>query len=348
MEVTPQIEPTQWAFPVVESSQVSEVRRRGAALARRLDFDETRAGALAIVVTEIGNNLAKHAQQGQIVLRALQGGDGNGVEVMSLDRGPGIRDLAESLRDGYSTSGTPGTGLGAIRRQADQFDLHSVQGRGTALVARIWAHDRPMRRATLPATPAFAVGAVCLPIHGEEAPGDAWQVFPAGSGTRFLVVDGVGHGRAAAEAAATAIGVAEGAGDWPLAELTVRLHEALRSGRGAVAAIAEIAADGTGIRFAGVGNVSAVIWSVGRPQNMVSMNGTLGHGTIRAREFSYGWPEESLLVLHSDGLGTRWSIDDYPGLSVKDPSLVAGVLYRDFARGRDDVTVLVARRSKPA
>jgi hypothetical protein len=111
-----------------------------------------------------------------------------------------------------------------------------------------------------------------------------------------------------------------------------------------VAAVAEIDATADTIRFAGVGNISGVLWSAVRPQNMVSMNGSLGHGTVRVREFSYAWPPDALLILHSDGLGTRWSLDQYPGLTAKHPAIVAGVLYRDFTRGRDDVTVLVVRR----
>jgi hypothetical protein len=97
-----------------------------------------------------------------------------------------------------------------------------------------------------------------------------------------------------------------------------------------------------------VGNISASVWSSGGSQRLVSMNGTLGHAVSSVREFSYPWPAEGLLVLHSDGLQTRWSLDDYPGLITRDPALVAGVLYRDWARGRDDVTVMVARARKDA
>ena len=75
---------------------------------------------------------------------------------------------------------------------------------------------------------------------------------------------------------------------------------------------------------------------------MVSYNGTVGHEVRKIREFTYLWPKGGLLVMHSDGLGTQWRLDRYPGLIARHPSLIAGVLYRDFNRGRDDVTVLVA------
>jgi len=55
-----------------------------------------------------------------------------------------------------------------------------------------------------------------------------------------------------------------------------------------------------------------------------------------------------MLVLHSDGLVSHWSLDAYPGLAARDPSLIAGILYRDFTRGRDDVTVVVAKAEEAA
>jgi hypothetical protein len=79
---------------------------------------------------------------------------------------------------------------------------------------------------------------------------------------------------------------------------------------------------------------------------MVSYNGTVGHEVRKIQEFTYQWPQQGLLVMHSDGLKTQWRLDRYPGLMHKHPSLIAGVLYRDFNRGRDDVTVLVAREEE--
>ena len=96
--------------------------------------------------------------------------------------------------------------------------------------------------------------------------------------------------------------------------------------------------------FAGIGNIGGAVSLPGRQKNVVSLGGTMGHVVPKLREFAYEWPPEALLILHSDGLGTKWSIDDYRGLAGRDPTLVAGVLYRDHARGRDDVTVVVVRR----
>src|SRR5688572_12749729 len=111
-------------LPVTDPSQVGEARRRAAALAQRLGFDDTDAGKVAIVVTEAANNLVKHARDGEILLHPLEQDGTAGLEVLALDKGPGL-DLSRCLRDGFSTGGTPGTGLGAIARLSAVFDVHS-------------------------------------------------------------------------------------------------------------------------------------------------------------------------------------------------------------------------------
>jgi anti-sigma regulatory factor (Ser/Thr protein kinase) len=330
----------QWTIAVTEPSQVAEARRHGAALARAAGFDDEKAGALALVVTEVGTNLVRHGGGGEIVLRSLNGPGQAGVEVLALDRGRGIANVAESLADGYSSRGTPGTGLGAIRRQSDVFDLHTLPGRGTALLSRLFASQAPPK----PRPPAaMAVGAVCLPLRGEEVSGDAWEILPLAGETRFLVADGVGHGPGAAAASALAVETFLAHPTLPLVALLETMHLALKPTRGAVAAVASVQPEAGTVRYAGIGNVAGAVWNGDRTQRLVSMSGTLGHMVTTLREFSYTWPADGVLVLHSDGLQTRWSLDDYPGLALRDPSLVAGVLYRDFTRGRDDVTVVAAR-----
>jgi hypothetical protein len=125
------------------------------------------------------------------------------------------------------------------------------------------------------------------------------------------------------------------------------IHAALRNTRGAAVAVAEVDPRRDTVRFCGVGNVSGAAVSDQGTRTMVSQNGTVGHEMRKVSEFSYPWPAHALLVLHSDGLSTHWSLDGYPGLSRRHPSLIAGVLYRDFKRGRDDVTVVVARGGTP-
>jgi len=329
----------QFIVAVTEASQVAEVRRQVAALAGQLSFGESDLGRLAILVTEAATNLVKHAVQGEIVVRPLECQHRVGIEILALDKGPGIMNLAESLRDGHSTAGSPGTGLGAMSRLASPFDLHSVPGKGTALWAQLWVgRDTAAERGDL-----LDVGVVCKARPGETICGDAWDSASYLGRQMYLVADGLGHGLGAASAAREAIRIFQANLQHSPARILNAVHGALRSTRGAVLAIAELDPEKESVRYAGIGNISGVIVAAGSTHHLVSMNGTAGHDVHKLREFSYPFPNSSLLVLHSDGLNTHWNLDHYPGLIAKPPSLIAGVLYRDHQRLSDDVTVLVAK-----
>jgi hypothetical protein len=245
----------------------------------------------------------------------------------------------DCLRDGFSTAGTPGNGLGAIARLAALFEIHSLSQVGTALLARLWAGPAPAD----PPAMWLEIGVVNLPKVGEVACGDAWNVFQEPGRSLLLVADGLGHGLQAADAARAAVRVVQAHAHLGPAELLPLLHAALRSTRGAAVALAEVQREARAVRFAGVGNIAGTIFANGSSRSLVSHNGTVGCEVRKIQEFVYPFPQGALLVLHSDGLGSHWRLDQYPGLAARHPALIAGVLYRDFKRGRDDVTVLAAR-----
>ena len=330
------------ALPILESSQAGEARRMAIALASRLGFNETERGKVGIVVTEVANNLVRHARDGKLLLQPLTRDKIEGIEILALDQGPGISNISECLRDGFSTAGTPGTGLGAISRLSAFFDLYSLPNGGTALLSHLWANDLPAKSQAN----YLESGVVCLPKTGEDVSGDAWAIDQDSGRYLLLVADGLGHGSQAALASREAVRVfRENLGKSPK-EIVEVAHAALRSTRGAALAIAEVDFERLSVRFAGVGNISGTILSPEKNNNMVSYNGTVGHEVRKIQEFVYPWTKGGLLVMHSDGLGTQWRLDRYAGLVTRHPSLIAGVLYRDFNRGRDDVTVLVAREGE--
>jgi len=330
------------ALPILESSQAGEARRIAIALASRLGFNETERGKVGIVVTEVANNLVRHATDGKLLLQPLTRNNIEGIEILALDKGPGMSNISECLRDGFSTAGTPGTGLGAISRLSAFFDIYSVPNVGTACLAQLWASPLP----TSQPDSNLESGVVCLPKTGEEISGDAWAIDQDSGRSLVLVADGLGHGPQAALASREAVRIFRANLGRSPKEIVEAAHAALRSTRGAALAIAEIDVERLTVRFAGVGNISGTIFSPEKSNSMVSYNGTVGHEVRKIQEFIYQWPKGGLLVMHSDGLGTQWRLDRYPGLTAKHPSLIAGVLYRDFNRGRDDVTVLVAREGE--
>jgi anti-sigma regulatory factor (Ser/Thr protein kinase) len=322
-----------------DESRVGEARRAAEAIARSCGLDERARGTLAIVVTEAATNLARHATGGVVFLRDTSFIGLIGVELLAVDAGPGMHDLERFFADGFSTGGTAGDGLGAMRRQSDTLDVYSIPGKGTVVLARVFATGAGGRQPRL-----LDVGAVCIPLEGETACGDGWCVRQRADHATVLLVDGLGHGPNAADAADTAISVFETADDRAPKEIVALLHEALRSTRGAAVAVAEVrrTGDGATIDFCGVGNtVTAVIGQAG-PRALPSMNGTAGL-SVRLQPFTQPWYPGEMLVMHTDGLTTRWRLDAYPDVREHDPAIAAALLHRDASRGRDDATVLALR-----
>jgi anti-sigma regulatory factor (Ser/Thr protein kinase) len=329
------------SLTIQEASQTAEARRRIVDLARCLSFTETELGQLALVITEAATNLLKHARAGELVVRVLEGCGMAGIEILALDRGPGMANVAACLRDGYSTTGSPGTGLGAITRLSTEFDIYSQPSQGTALLMRLWRSPP----AHLVSTPPIEAGVVCVAKHGEPISGDAWAVEATVERAIVLIADGLGHGPDAAMAANTAVRVLHAHPGLSPGELVERANGALRPTRGAALGIAEVSLATQSVRYAGIGNIAGAIILPGRNQHLASHNGIVGHAVRKIQEFTYLWSPEALLILHSDGLATHWDLNTYPGLTTRHPGLIAGVLYRDFARGRDDVTVMVAKEA---
>jgi anti-sigma regulatory factor (Ser/Thr protein kinase) len=331
---------THTTVAVHEQSQTFSARQTARELAERVGFGETDAHRVGLVATEMATNLVKHSDRGGDVLIGIST-EPVSVELIALDRGPGIRDLSAALRDGHSSAGTPGTGLGAIRRLSDDFDVVSSAGRGTVVLSRLRA-----RRAARNKNGAFEVGVVSVAVQGEMVCGDAWRVRQYAEGASLLVADGLGHGalaHEAAEAAARAFEREPPGGE--TSRIIEAIHRAIRHTRGAAAAIADVRLDRGVVRFSGVGNVAGVVDLAGNARHAVSSNGTLGHQAASFREFQYPWERGAILIMHSDGLSARWTLDHYPGIRYRDASLIAALLFRDFSRSHDDATVLVAREA---
>jgi anti-sigma regulatory factor (Ser/Thr protein kinase) len=322
--------------------QAAEARRCALGLAARLEFDDTTSGRAALVVTECANNLWKHAGGGEVLLGSARSGSETGLQILALDKGPGMHDPARCYEDGYSTAGSPGTGLGAIRRLSTEHDLYTVPGKGTALVSRVRA---PRREGNGPVRAPLEAAGVSVPMRGEDECGDAFAVHQGPDYGVALVVDGIGHGPDAARCAAAATETFSDVLGQEPAAILVALHRSLRATRGAAAAVARFDFIRREIRFAGVGNIAGVCYSNGDARHMTSMPGIVGQDTKPVREFAYAWPPNALVLLYSDGISTHWSLNSYEGLVSRDLAIISGVLYRDWNRGRDDATVLGIRES---
>jgi anti-sigma regulatory factor (Ser/Thr protein kinase) len=322
------------SITLTDRSSVGEARRTAVAIAQSLGFDEGRRNDIGIAATEAANNIILHAKSGELLLCPSVDGS-SWLDLMAIDAGPGIHDIARAMVDGYSTIGTPGQGLGAIGRLADSSALYSVPGKGTVY----WSRFAQGRITSSP-----ALGVISIPVKGESACGDGYHAFPSDVRSLYVVVDGLGHGAGASEAAQEALSVVETSAGETATEIMVRTHDALKKTRGAAMSVALVDHERKILTYAGVGNISATLVTGSVSRSLVSQNGTLGAVLPRVpQEYTYPFESNTLLVMFSDGLASKTGISPYPGLQSRHPALIAGVLHRDFTRKRDDATVLVAR-----
>jgi anti-sigma regulatory factor (Ser/Thr protein kinase) len=319
---------------VHEAATAPAVRRAAVRLGEELALPERVLGDLAIVAAEVATNLGRHADDGAVLLRARRVGDEAGVEIVAVDRGPGMADVDWLMRDGMTTAGTLGIGLGAVRRLSTRLALHSVPGGGTVLAAALGP----------PAafTPDWVSG-VSRPITGEAVCGDGYAAREFDGYRQVLLCDGLGHGGLAEVAARALVAAFLAAPHRRPGDLLEYLHERIGHTRGAVAGIAELDLQSESVIFAGIGNITACVLEGTVRRNLVSLPGILGHHRRDVREFTTPMPPGALLILHSDGVSDCWDLRTYPGLYAQPPVVVAATLLRDAGKRRDDAAVLVAR-----
>ncbi|MFF9814844.1 SpoIIE family protein phosphatase [Streptomyces sp. NPDC014006] len=345
-----------WHVPVQDSTRVRDARVAAESAAAFAGLDEPRTAAVALVATELATNLLKHAGGGLLLVDvvappALPGNaeEAGVVQIAAVDHGPGIADVTEALRDGFSTTRSLGAGLGTCRRIADDFGLHSVLGRGTVALVRIGpvvpAHAR--QRAA-----AARSGGVVVPFAGADFSGDAWAWARAGDRLTLMLADGLGHGPEASRASAAAVRELHRSAHLPPPELLRRLHTELAGTRGAAVALAQLETDVNRLRFAGVGNIGARLREGGTWRSLLSRPGIVGvHRPTTLTETLLPWSADRLLILHSDGLPSRWVPPSDPLLLAADPAVLAAVTIRDASSSaspvRDDTSVAVLAPNPP-
>jgi anti-sigma regulatory factor (Ser/Thr protein kinase) len=320
-------------IPVEEQSQVGKVRREALSLATIASFGELDGGRVALAATEIATNVLRHGKGGRVQLSLIVGSQGLGVEVCGIDRGPGF-SLAQCLPDGFSTAGSPGQGLGAIQRQSTVFEAWCDPS-GAIVLSRIYAAESGSED--------VPYGALRVPMRHEVVCGDGWHLTWEGPRLTATLIDGLGHGPQASDATELGVAAAAEAGTRSVDDVINRMHARMSRSRGGAAAVfAYDGATGRG-QFAGIGNIAVTVLHGASSRGFPSHPGIVGAQFRRVQPFSFHAEPGSLLVMHSDGLQSRWSIGQYEGLLYRHPALVAAVLQRDFDRGRDDAGIIAIR-----
>jgi anti-sigma regulatory factor (Ser/Thr protein kinase) len=314
-------------------SAVGSARRAASALTLRLGLGEVRSHQVGLVVSELAGNQIKHAGSGSLLLRARRTDAGDAaVEVLAVDSGPGMRDVAAAMRDGVSSSGTLGIGLGTLPRVASSWDVYSAPGDGTVVAATFAATRDGVPWAAGPT-------GVTRAMTGQQVCGDSIAVRSDGGVVSVLLADGLGHGPLAAAASREAVRTFLRAPAGPPAALLAAVRRALVGTRGAAVSVAQPVGDH--VRYAGLGNIAAFQRGPGRARGLLGQPGIAGSGSQPLREAVYPAERPGVLVLHSDGLTDRMNLDGHPGLLTRTPLVIAGVLLRDYGVRRDDASVVV-------
>ncbi|MGC0208885.1 SpoIIE family protein phosphatase [Streptomyces levis] len=195
-------------------------------------------------------------------------------------------------------------------------------------------------------------GGVNIPYGGAEYSGDAWTWVRAGDRVTLMLADGLGHGPEAARASSAAVAALHRWAHLSPAEALRHLHDALRGTRGAAVALAQLDLRAGRLRFAGIGNVAGRLRADGTWRHLLSRPGIVGvHRPTTLREEEAGWADDRMLILHTDGLPSRWTPPSDPGAPAADPAVTAAVTIRDASSParpvRDDTAVAVLSPTPP-
>ena len=307
-------------------------------IANTVGFSPNRLAEIEIIVAEITSNLVKHTKSGGEIFVKTISDDNPGIELISIDAGPGMESVFKMMQDGVSSTNTMGQGLGAIKRLSDEFDIYSLKDWGTILVSRIYVNPPAIQKKK-----PVEVRVLMVSKEGESFCGDNYHCsINKANQLKFILSDGLGHGKEAALAANGSIQSFLENPVPPPNEQIKRIHAAVKTTRGAVINLSYVDFTNKQIMYCGVGNISSKIFSAGKNRNCISYNGIVGHSIPHTlKNHVMQWSKTDILILHSDGLSTRWELQKYPMITRHDYSIIAAALYKDHCRKNDDVTIAV-------
>ncbi|HXB05945.1 MAG TPA: hypothetical protein VNW04_02485 [Puia sp.] len=302
-------------------------------------FDEVKAGRIDIVVSELTSNLNKHAKGGELLAGIGEDQHGVFLEIICIDDGPGIADLSRVLLDGYSSTSTLGHGLGSVKRLSDVFDIFSQKDLGTIVLSRLYRDELPHLKRKRP-----DCQGINIPKKGELISGDGYCFLESKDGFRLMIADGLGHGASAHEAVQIAVEAFQLCNEESPTETIRFIHTAIRKTRGIVGTIIRYEAPARLWRIAGVGNIAVKWLASTHTRNHSAYNGIIGYnipGSMNDQLVSQD--EFPQFVACSDGIRSRWDLAKFPTVLHHHGTIIATALYKEFARGTDDSSVIVCK-----
>ena len=333
---------------------IGVARREIRQTAQRMNMGEQAVAELELIASEMGSNIVNYGTEGGLLcLEILDGDRPAGIQILAHDRGPGIGDIELALSDYYSSRGSMGCGLGAIKRLSDEFDIYSHTGtynsyihtndyRGTIILSRKWRKKENKTRSSVD------YYAYSRPLPGFAANGDAY--FVAGNNDRFFlaVLDGLGHGEYAQAASQAAVAWLRQHWQSALETSMTELHRALSHTRGAAALLIDLRCAAGELSYLGVGNVEARVYRAQERQETILLSdpGIVGYGRLPTLNITgMAWHPDSVLVAFTDGIAGRWNLNHVPAIFTKDPAIIGHLIMQGFAKSQDDSTVVIVKQN---
>jgi Anti-sigma regulatory factor (Ser/Thr protein kinase) len=327
-------------FKANDRSYFAILKKEIHAIALKANFNERKIGEIDIIVAEMASNLVKHAGGGHLLVKRLEEQGMEGIEIISIDNGPGMTDVGRMMTDGTSTKNTLGLGLGAIKRLSDVFETYSQKNWGTVILVRKFKEELP----------AFAkhskaeLGAIVVPKPGEVCCGDGFFSVTTKNHLKLFLGDGLGHGPEAAKAVEAAGSAFAECPDTYPPDILRYINAAVRKTRGLVGTVAVFDIKLKKWAICGIGNIATRINGPTLSKNYMAYNGIIGLNvprTLNAQEIEH--EKGQVLVMYSDGLKSRWETTRFTGILRCDLSLLAAALYKEYTRHNDDASVAVCK-----
>lgn len=326
------------SYIIEERSFVSYFKREIHQQVFKEKFPETRRAEIDIIVSELCSNLIKHVGKGELLYRIMDHEDDKILELISIDKGPGIADTARMMKDGVSTTKTLGQGLGAIHRLSDFTQLYTVPGWGTILFTQVNSSNKknPKKVNRVEAR------ALLVSKPRETDCGDGYRIKHTDTEVMIFFGDGLGHGEYAKEAVDQAGNFFFESKETEPVDLIRQMHEKVRRTRGLVGTVASLNKISNEWRICGVGNILTRMYTGISYKNYLPYNGTIGLNLPASMNASIIPCERNQhLIMCSDGLQTRWDLSKYPSILKYDTIMLAAAIYKDFNRGNDDSSILI-------
>jgi anti-sigma regulatory factor (Ser/Thr protein kinase) len=327
---------------VDESAQIL-VRSKLRAVSRRMGFGEVVRERMELVCNEMMTNQIKYAI-GRGRMQLWESADPTpALDIFAIDRGLGVFNLPMAMEDGYSTSGSLGKGLGAIRRLAHECEFytlpHGMEPESPWHGFALWARFYPDEGA---ASSTYEFGSYLRAYQDGVYNGDCICLRLRNGTAHWLHMDGLGHGSEAAQVVEDKADLLK-ADDMPLEEVIAALSRRLRGSRGAVAMAVGLDAASSSGTICGVGDMAAFLISNGRKRAISFSPGILGYSHRSLESTIVPFPRQALLITASDGLRRNWGLQTFPGLWRLHPQLIALLLGTVVGRASDDQSVFAIR-----